>query len=167
MVHEDKVSVVTPAAQLYAAELTDAQHKAIQEANALIARRSALVVEVAALEERLALLAQRNREVLAPMEAALWQAIQANRAATVARQEESAVCDPDWSRVEDLAVAGADWILAFSEDAATSLDAVRAYIASVAGLLTVTDAEVTGRAYALLAARDAELARVAATRPDM
>jgi len=166
MVHEDKASVVTPAAR-YAAELMDAQHKAIQEANALTARRNALLVEAAVLEERLALLAQRNREVLAPMEEALWQAIQANRAATVARQEGGGGDDPDWSRVEDLAVAGADWILTYSEDAATSLDAVRAYVASVTDVLRVTDLEVVGRAYALLAARDVEMAQSAATLPDM
>ncbi len=165
MVHEDKPSVATPAL-LYVAEMTDAQHKAIENANAMTTRRAALVVEVAALEERLALLARRNREVLAPLEQALWETIGAARAATAAR-EESAVGDPDWRRVEDLAVAAADWILAFSEDAATSLDAVRAYIAGVASLLTVTDLEVAGRAYALLAARDAALTRVAATRPDM
>ena len=166
MIHETKAPGTT-VAQLYAAELTEAQHKAIQEANVLTARRNALLVEVAALEERLALLAQRNREVLAPMEEALWEAIKATRAATVARQEGSVSDDPDWSQVEELAVAGADWILTYSEDAATSLDAVRAYIASVTDVLRVTDLEVAGRAYALLAARDAEVARVAATRPDM
>ena len=165
MAHEDMPSVATPAL-LYVAELTDVQHKAIENANAMTTRRRALVVEVAALEERLALLQERNREVLAPLEEALWGAISAARAATAARAE-SAACDPDWSGVEDLAVASADWILAFSEDAATSLDAVRTYIASVATLLTVTDLEVASRAYALLAARDAALARVAATRPDM
>ncbi len=164
MVHEDTPSAP---AQRYAATLTEAQHKAIEDANALTARRNALLVEAATLEERLALLAQRNREVLAPMEAALWQAIQATRAATVARQEGSVSGDPDWSQVEDLAVAGADWILTYSEDAATSLDAVRAYIASVTDVLRVTDLEVAGRAYALLAARDAELAQSAATLPDM
>lgn len=164
--HEDKALGATPAA-IYATELTEAQHKAIQEVNALTARRNALLVEAAVLEERLALLAQRNREVLAPMEAALWDAIKATRAATVARQECGGDDDPDWSRVEDLAVAGADWILTYSEDAATSLDAVRAYVASVTDVLRVTDLEVVGRAYALLAARDAELAQSAATLPDM
>ncbi len=163
--HEDMPSAAAPAL-LYVAEMTDAQHKSAQQANAMATRRRALVVEVAALEERLALLAQRNREVLAPMEEALWEAIKATRAATAAR-EESAVGDPDWSGVEDLAVASADWILSYCETADTTLEAVRAYVASVASLLAVTDLEIAGRAYATLAARDAELARVAATRPDM
>lgn len=162
---EDMPSVAAPAL-LYVAEMTEAQHKAAQEAVALATRRRALVVEVAALEERLALLQERNRQALAPLEETLWGAISAARAATAARAE-GAVADPGWSGVEDLAVASADWILAFKEDADTTLEAVRAYVASVASLLAVTDLEVAARAYALLAARDAELARVAATRPDM
>ncbi len=48
MIHETKAPGTT-VAQLYAAELTEAQHKAIQEAHALTARRNALLVEVAAL----------------------------------------------------------------------------------------------------------------------
>ncbi len=81
MAHEDTPSVATPAL-LYVAEMTDAQHKAAQQANAMTTRRAALVVEVAALEERLALLARRNREVLAPLEQALWETIGAARAAS-------------------------------------------------------------------------------------
>jgi hypothetical protein len=163
--HEDMPSVAAPAL-LYVAELTEAQHKAAQEAAALATRRAVLVVEVAALEDRLALLQERNREVLAPLEETLWGAISAARAATAAR-EESAVGDRDWSGVEDLAVASADWILAFSQDADTTLEAVRSYVSSVASLLALTDLEVAARAYALLAARDAEQASIAATRPDM
>ncbi len=167
MAHEDEEKVAGPTPSLiYVAEMTDAQRKAAQDAAALATRRAALVGEVAALEARLALLQERNREVLAPLEETLWAAIKAARAATAAR-EEGSVGDPDWSGVEDLAIASADWILGFKEDADTTLEAVRAYVASVASLLALTDLEVVGRAYAMLAARDAELASIAATRPDM